>query len=308
VVGSIGSSSSTDQEDDSGEWNVRDACRESAESESNDNVWFRGLFTETDFEDLYPIKSRFLRQLSALVDQKQAIVADAELSDEGRTDALRSLVIETESGHRCSLAELSLTFQLNPSSGNYGYSAVDLVPDGGNVEVTVDNVDEYVRLCREFYLYTGIRRQVNAFRTGFNRVFPIDTLQSFSAEELRLLLCGEQYPEWTREEIVQFTEPKLGYNRDSRTFLDLVSVLLDMDGEERRSFLQFTTGCSSLPPGGLANLHPRLTVVRKVDAGDGSYPSVNTCVHYLKLPEYSSKEVMRERLLAATRERGFHLN
>jgi len=37
-------------------------------------------------------------------------------------------------------------------------------------------------------------------------------------------------------------------------------------------------------PGGLANLFPRLTIVRKIDAGDGSYPSVNTCVHYLKLP------------------------
>ncbi|KAJ6667352.1 hypothetical protein lerEdw1_017330 [Lerista edwardsae] len=62
------------------------------------------------------------------------------------------------------------------------------------------------------------------------------------------------------------------------------------------------------PPGGLANLHPRLTVVRKVDATDASYPSVNTCVHYLKLPEYSSEEIMRERLLAATMEKGFHLN
>ena len=60
--------------------------------------------------------------------------------------------------------------------------------------------------------------------------------------------------------------------------------------------------------GGLANLSPRLTIVRKIDAGDGSYPSVNTCVHYLKLPDYSSEEVMREKLLMATKEKGFHLN
>lgn len=91
-------------------------------------------------------------------------------------------------------------------------------------------------------------------------------------------------------------------------FQNFVNVLVKMDGKERKSFLQFATGCSSLPPGGLANLHPRLTVVRKVDATDGSYPSVNTCAHYLKLPDYSSEEIMRERLLAATREKGFHLN
>ena len=109
-----------------------------------------------------------------------------------------------------------------------------------------------------------------------------------------------------------------------------------MSSDERKAFLQFTTGCSTLPPGGLANLHPRLTIVRKVslavqtvsfkgwlvvrrcvltdcrpsqvDATDSSYPSVNTCVHYLKLPEYSSEDIMRERLLAATMEKGFHLN
>lgn len=55
-------------------------------------------------------------------------------------------------------------------------------------------------------------------------------------------------------------------------------------------------------------MYPRLTIVRKIDAGDGSYPSVNTCVHYLKLPDYSSEEAMREKLLAATTEKGFHLN
>lgn len=47
-------------------------------------------------------------------------------------------------------------------------------------------------------------------------------------------------------------------------FLRLVEVLVEMSLRERKAFLQFATGCSSLPPGGLANLHPRLTVVRKV--------------------------------------------
>lgn len=91
-------------------------------------------------------------------------------------------------------------------------------------------------------------------------------------------------------------------------FIRFVNVLMSMTGAERKAFLQFTTGCSSLPPGGLANLHPRLTVVRKVDAGEGSYPSVNTCVHYLKLPDYPTEEIMKERLLTATKEKGFHLN
>lgn len=91
-------------------------------------------------------------------------------------------------------------------------------------------------------------------------------------------------------------------------FQKFVNVLCSLNGDERKSLLQFTTGCSSLPPGGLANLHPRLTIVRKIDANDNTYPSVNTCVHYLKLPEYSTEEIMKQRLLGATREKGFHLN
>lgn len=122
-------------------------------------------------------------------------------------------------------------------------------------------------------------------------------------------MTGERGVAWTREELIAYTEPKLGYSRDSPGFLRLVDVLVDMGAEERRRFLQFTTGCGSLPPGGLANLHPRLTVVRKgTGDDDGSFPSVNTCLHYLKLPAYSSKELLKERLTAATMEKGFHLN
>jgi E3 ubiquitin-protein ligase HECTD1 len=80
-----------------------------------------------------------------------------------------------------------------------------------------------------------------------------------------------------------------------------------MDADERKLFVQFLTGCSSLPPGGLANLTPHLTVVKK-DGCDSNYPSVNTCVHYLKLPEYSSEEILKEKLSIACREKGFYLN
>lgn len=180
--------------------------------------------------------------------------------------------------------------------------------------MTLDNVEDYVELMTEFCLERGIRRQIEALRRGFDRVFPMSRLAGFSPSELRLLLCGDQSPSWTREDILNYTEPKLGYSRDSPGFQRFVNVLTGMNADERKAFLQFTTGCSSLPPGGLANLYPRLTVVRKVDGGggggcvNGSYPSVNTCVHYLKLPEYDSEEILRERLLAATREKGFHLN
>ena len=63
------------------------------------------------------------------------------------------------------------------------------------------------------------------------------------------MLCGDQCPVFTRDDIIRYTEPKLGYSRDSAAFLKFVNVLVNFTATERKAFLQFTTGCSSLPPG-----------------------------------------------------------
>ena len=65
---------------------------------------------------------------------------------------------------------------------------------------------------------------------------------------------------------------------------------------------------------GLKSLNPPLTIVRKTFEGsecpDSFLPSVMTCVNYLKLPDYSSTDVMREKLGVAAREGqlSFHLS
>ena len=48
----------------------------------------------------------------------------------------------------------------------------------------MDNVEEYVSATTDFVLDQGIRRQMNAFRKGFNAVFPIERLGSFAPEEV----------------------------------------------------------------------------------------------------------------------------
>ena len=76
------------------------------------------------------------------------------------------------------------------------------------------------------------------------------------------MLCGDQCPVFTREDIIRYTEPKLGYSRDSAAFLKFVNVLVNFTATERKAFLQFTTGCSSLPPGNVyAMLYITLYVI-----------------------------------------------
>ena len=55
------------------------------------------------------------------------------------------------------------------------------------------------------------------------------------------MLSGEQVPQWTREDIMNYTEPKFGYTRDTPGFQKFVNVLVSMSGDERkvRTFLLF---------------------------------------------------------------------
>lgn len=62
-----------------------------------------------------------------------------------------------------------------------------------------------------------VRRMIEllcGFSAGFNSVFPMEKLFPFSPSELQMILCGDQAPEWTREDVLNYTEPKLGYSRE----------------------------------------------------------------------------------------------
>ena len=92
-----------------------------------------------------------------------------------------------------------------------------------------------------------------------------------------------------------------GYTKESEAIKSLIDILMNFSIEETR-VLQFLTGAPKLPIGGFKALRPELTVVRK-HAEDGLkdddyLPSVMTA-NYLKLPNYSSKEMMKEKLIQA---------
>ncbi|XP_033347541.1 E3 ubiquitin-protein ligase HECTD1 isoform X5 [Bombus vosnesenskii] len=266
--------------------------------------WYAGLLDIEDLVLVDPVRGEFLKEVQTAIAKRDRTLSDGRNS----TDEETTLNITHSSGMSVPIEDLSLTMTYSPSSKIFAYNQVELIEGGAEISVTMENAREYAETTINFCLDGGISRQLESFKSGFSKVFPMEKLHAFSPEEVRAMLCGEQNPQWTREDLLNYTEPKLGYTRESPGFQRFVNVLLSLTGPERKAFLQFATGCSALPPGGLCNLHPRLTVVRKVDAGSGGYPSVNTCVHYLKLPEYPTEEILKERLLAATRERGFHLN
>jgi len=105
-----------------------------------------------------------------------------------------------------------------------------------------------------------------------------------------------------------------GFHQESQAIQYLYEILASYNRDEQRAFLQFVTGSPRLPTGGFKALTPPLTIVRKTLDGNQNpndyLPSVMTCVNYLKLPDYSSREVMRQKLKVAANEgsMSFHLS
>jgi E3 ubiquitin-protein ligase TRIP12 len=134
-------------------------------------------------------------------------------------------------------------------------------------------------------------------------------LQGFTVDELSVLLAGDA-EDWSLETLGETIKSDHGYTMSSSAVRNLLEVMSMFTPEQRRDFLAFVTGSPRLPLGGFRNLSPPLTVVCK-KGGDNDYlPSVMTCVNYLKLPDYSSKGVLKEKLeLAMNEGKGcFHLS
>ncbi|CAF4233634.1 unnamed protein product, partial [Rotaria sp. Silwood2] len=195
---------------------------------------------------------------------------------------------------------------------------IELKKGGKDCLVTIENLDQYINLIVYWTLVEGVRRQFESFRDGFNSIFPIQHLKCFYPDELHQVFCGSGSTElWDLKVLVESTRCDHGYNLNSRAVKWLFDIMINFDVDEQRAFLQFVTGSPRLPVGGKIKfnflgfrmLHPPLTIVRKTAENnsdncnsDSFLPSVMTCVNYLKLPDYSSKEIMKAKLTTAIRD------
>ncbi|KAK6526913.1 Ubiquitin-protein ligase [Arthrobotrys megalospora] len=194
-----------------------------------------------------------------------------------------------------------------------GYPHIELIKGGADKAVTINNVGDYVDKVIDLTLGSGVQRQVDAFRSGFSQVFPYAALKAFTPDEL-VMMFGRVEEDWSLETLMDSIKADHGFNMDSKSVRNLLQVMSEFSLQERREFLQFVTGSPKLPIGGFKNLTPMFTVVCKPSepplVSDDYLPSVMTCVNYLKLPDYTCAEVLRQRLHTAVHEGSgaFHLS
>jgi len=258
-----------------------------------------------DVVDVDSTVARSIRQLVGVVSQKKKL--ETKLTAVDLAKALDALTLDG-----CQIDNLGLDFTLP------GHPSIDLKKGGKDIPVTVHNLEEYIKLVCYWMLFGGINAQLESFKEGFDLVFTSSSLAMFYPEELEMVFCGATQSaneNWDVKSLMECCRPDHGYTHQSRAIRFLFETMSEYDAKDRRKFLQFVTGSPRLPVGGFKALQPPLTIVKKTAEGmmadtDKYLPSVMTCVNYLKLPDYSTIEIMRERLSVAVNEGrlSFHLS
>lgn len=131
--------------------------------------------------------STSLKLLKQYATAKKDIEKKSHSSTAQKAQLMRKIVIN---GVR--IEDLSLDFTLP------GYPAIELISNGANTSVTLENVGLYVDKVIDMTLGSGVQRQVDHFRAGFSEVFPYSALKAFTPGEL-VMLFGHGEEDWSIE-------------------------------------------------------------------------------------------------------------
>ncbi|EJK61369.1 hypothetical protein THAOC_18147 [Thalassiosira oceanica] len=186
-----------------------------------------------------------------------------------------------------------------------GKRVVELVPGGADIEVTEENLPEYIEASLKHRLLGRYEKQLNELLLGFFDVIPKPLLTIFDFQELELLMCG--LPEIDMDNWKENTEYSGDYDREGPNhevcgwFWEVVS---EYDQELKARLLQFVTGTSGVPANGFGSLQGNNGDVRRftihgVALETCVYPRSHTCFNRIDLPIYDSKDELEEKLKIA---------
>ncbi|XP_029896748.1 E3 ubiquitin-protein ligase HACE1 isoform X7 [Aquila chrysaetos chrysaetos] len=200
------------------------------------------------------------------------------------------------------ISDLGLELTFSVETDVFGaMEEVPLKPGGASILVTQENKAEYVQLVTELRMTRAIQPQINAFLQGFHMFIPPSLIQLFDEYELELLLSG--MPEIDVNDWLKNTEYTSGYERGDQVIQWFWDVVEELTQEERVLLLQFVTGSSRVPHGGFAHIMGgsglQNFTIAAVPYTANLLPTSSTCINMLKLPEYPSKEILKDRLLVA---------
>ncbi|KAJ8980295.1 hypothetical protein NQ317_005215 [Molorchus minor] len=227
-------------------------------------------------------------------------------------ESLRQLVVDAETKDSNSLFSASiLTLREIDLSAEEGGGTMEIMPGGKDIEVTSNNVYDYVRKYAKYRMIKVQEKAIEVscinklnnthrlnyllvippFRVSelaFFDVLPEGSLDGLTAEDLRLLLNG--------------------VGDINVTVLISYTSFNDESGESserlvKQDLVYFWTGSPALPASEDGFQPMPSVTIRPAD--DAHLPTANTCISRLYIPLYSSRQVLRQKVLLAIKTKNF---
>lgn len=157
-------------------------------------------------------------------------------------------------------------------------------------------LNEHKELSDGNNLLTMQQRMLNSFADGMASVLPIELFSIFTGAELNEFICGNASVD---VDLLMRVVEYEGYTANSQVIKYFWDTLREMTNVERKSFLQFVWARSRLPTREIDFEAPFKIIKDTKSTGDDALPSASTCFFTLTLPAYSSKDVLRKKLVFA---------
>ncbi|KAJ2059191.1 hypothetical protein GGI17_004577 [Coemansia sp. S146] len=170
----------------------------------------------------------------------------------------------------------------------------ELIPNGAHTILTVDNREVFFDKYVDFVFNSSCARQFTEFKAGFDRICSMSYVRFMRPQELELLVCGCSDLDFGALEGATIYDG--GYSKDAQVIQHFWKVVGEFSDELKRKLLSFATSSDRVPIGGLGKLH---FVIAKNGGDSDRLPTSHTCFNVLLLPEYSTIDKLRERLLTA---------
>lgn len=203
--------------------------------------------------------------------------------------------------------ELGLHFSTSVATAGGEPQEIDLISGGHSIPVTQDNLATYLYLLADQKTNKQMEEQSAAFLKGLQCVLPLSWIRMFDSRELGILISGSAAG-FNVSDLRAHTVYAGGFSERSPVISWLWELLeKHLDAEDKGRFLMFATSCSRPPLLGFKSFEPRFCIHKVPDAT--RLPTASTCANLLKLPEYPSFAVLKEKVLQAIRaECGFDLS
>ncbi|KAG1656516.1 putative E3 ubiquitin-protein ligase HERC4 [Nymphon striatum] len=205
-----------------------------------------------------------------------------------------------------------LNFEITRS--NFGEDiSYELKLDGKNIIVNHNNKQEYVDLYVDYLLNKSVENQYNKFHEGLHSVCGGKILNLFQPEELMEMIIGSENYNW--QEFEMNATYKGDFYANHHVIKWFWSVFHSLDQVGKKKFLNdimlkvhpskeiksllftvFLTGSDRIPISGMRDVQ---ICIQPIKVSNEYLPVAHTCFNLLDLPEYSSEENLRKKLLHA---------